>query len=120
MGREGKAGERNEDDLIYGGANQLSESQLDTADYLLGGRELGLESREELARRLEGEPLHTVNDAESADTEEAPAEPTRAEKNAKMMSLLLSQKISATLDGNTAEANRLEGMIQVLKARMEQ
>lgn len=119
MGREGKAGERNEDDLIYGGADRLSESQLDTADYLLGGRELSLESRTDVARRLEGETLHTVNDAESEVNEQVSSEPTRAEKNAEMMSVLLSQKISATLDGNITEANRLEGMIQVLKERMK-
>ena len=105
------------DDLVYGGHAELDEIQEVTADYLLGGEEFSiLEKGAEGRAPAERAPAIVLQPEQSA-KEKAASD--RAEKNAAMMSKLLTDKISATLDGNTAEANRLEGMIEVLKERMK-
>ena len=118
MAKEGGMGERLDADLKYGQGDQRTPEQLAMADYLMGGSELALETDRDVANRERGDAqVHFVSEAE--DTPKVEAEPTRAEKNAKMMAELIKQKLNAMLDGKPEEEARIAGMISLLEERMK-
>lgn len=90
-----------------------------------GQGELDAEQEAMAARLLEGNEFSLVQEGAEADTPPAPelsaaeqAASDRAEKNAKMMAELIKKKLSAMLDGDKVEEDRIAGMIKVLEERM--
>lgn len=133
----GKAGNRNFDDLAYGGADTLSAEQLATAEYLSGNSNLSLEidvsgdARVAAGRAnraptgdFEGRTAEELATADAIlapktpDAEAVPAKKTRAELDNDMKVNLLGKKIAAQLSGDTAEDARLDGMLAALEARI--
>lgn len=132
-----RAGKRNFDDLVYGGADTVSAEQLATADYLSGNSNLSLEIDSTADARVadgranraptndfEGRTVEelaaadAILAAKASSTETAPAKKTRAELDDEMKTNLLTKIISAQLDGNTAEITRLQNMIDALDAHI--
>lgn len=91
--------ERHED-LTYGNPEIYSAEQLETANKI-----------------LERAP---ANDEPEVSPVVSPSpELSRAEKDAEVMTNLLEKKITATLSGDTEEADRLQKMIELLESRQQ-
>ncbi len=133
----GKAGDRNKEDLIYGGADTLSADQIAAVEFFGAGSTLELESDAAATGRVidgranraptddfEGRTAEQIATADkilalkTPDAEAALAEKSRAEKDNDMKVILLEKKIVAQLAGDTAEDAKLEGMLAALDAHI--
>ena len=113
---EERSGKRNDGDMQFGGNDQLSPEQLSTAEYLLGGDELSLETE---GMAVKSAKLEAVPVFESAASRVTP-ETTRAEKNDAVKANLLTKLIQVQLEGNTAEETRLRGVLDALEERIKE
>ncbi len=93
-----------------------SAEQVEAAGRMLEGSSLELA---EVAPAGDDSPMAKLFEKQSADLAAKHAErDARLEKNAALMAKLVKDKLNADLDGNAAEAKRIQGMMDVLKERM--